>query len=80
MRSLQRAAGAADAYLAVPAAWARAATNRDAAELRGHYASEHHPCREGECGETGMVAFASEQELRDHVLARHSSKMPRFKK
>jgi hypothetical protein len=35
---------------------------------------------EGECGESGMVAFATEQELRDHQLERHSNKMPWFKK
>jgi hypothetical protein len=29
---------------------------------------------------SGMVAFATEQELKDHQLERHSNKMPRFKK
>eukprot|EP00775_Hariotina_reticulata_P012540 gene12540-12673_t len=53
---------------------------RDSDGLKQHYADAHHPCREGECGESGLVAFASEQDLKDHQLERHSSKMPRFKK
>jgi hypothetical protein len=53
---------------------------RDSAGLREHYEAKHFPCREGECGESGMVAFATEQELKDHQLERHSNKMPRFKK
>jgi hypothetical protein len=54
--------------------------NRDSNGLREHYVEAHHPCREGECAESGLVAFATEQELKDHQLERHSSKMPRFKK
>ena len=51
--------------------------NSDANALRQHYAAAHHPCTAPDCA-GALVAFASEEELRQHCLERHSSVMPRW--
>lgn len=45
---------------------------QDAQELRLHMSRNHHLCEEPECAETGLIAFATDEELRQHYLQRHS--------
>ncbi|CAG9467803.1 unnamed protein product [Pedinophyceae sp. YPF-701] len=51
---------------------------RNHSELRSHLRDVHFVCLQGECRESGLVAFRTEAELEQHVHEQHSGRMPRF--